>query len=449
MKVKPFIAILLIVIGSLGVAAQTDSARVLATIKGRPFTEQQLPAESKSRYNEIQKALADERSKLLETMIVMRLVELETAARDISGEELYEIEIGSKVTEPNDETVNSVYEANKPRLNNRPLAEVKDQIVTALKQRQTQELQIQFIESLKTKYKFTTVREVGAPGLKLDDTLVTVGGEPITFGEFQSVNAGELFEIEEAVFLLERAELERALLLNLAELEAIEKGVTASAFIASEVTDKMKQFTDEERQGLETALRGRLFEKYEVRLAISAPDAPSVQVSVDDDPFMGPEDAPVQMIMFTDFQCPACARMEPLLKSMAIEFKDSVRFVVRDFPLESIHPNAFNAALAANAAAKQNKYFEYGSLLYTNQRNLGDESLKGYARQLGLDMEKFEKDFSDPAAAQEIRADIAAGRALQISGTPTIFINGIRLRDFSADGIRNLIRKGLGGRDGK
>jgi len=441
---KQFIASLLVLIGITTAVAQTESPRVLATIKGKPFAEQQLAAESKTRFNDIKKAMADRRSELLDTMVIMRLVEIETAARDIPGEELYATEIVAKIPEPSEESISGIYEANKGRLGNKPLAEVRGQIVNALKQRETQQRQIEFINELRAKHKFTNVKDVNSIGLKLPDVLVTVGEDSITYGEFLAVNSGELFEAEEAVFMLEKAELERALLFNLAEIEAIEKGVTSSAFIAGEVTDKLKLFTDEERQGLESELRKRLFQKYDVRILIAGPTAPVVQVSADDDPFMGPEKAPVTMIMFTDFQCPACARMEPLLKTMVIEFKDKVRLVVRDFPLESIHPDAFNAALAANAAAKQNKYFEFGSLLYRNQGKLGVESLKGYARQLELDMEKFEKDFSDPEAVKEARLDMAAGRELRISGTPTIFINGIRLRDFSPDGIRALIQKELG-----
>ncbi len=443
MRIKPFIAFSLLAVGIVSISAQTASERTLATIKGKPFTERQLPSESQKRFSDIKKAIADKKLELLDTMVIMRLVELETEAREISGDELYAEEITSKITEPTNEEIEEVYNSYREQLGNRPLPEVKDQIVRALKQRETQLLQIRFIESLREKYKVATVKDVNSDGLALQDSISRVGDDTISYGEFIAVNSGELFEAEEAVFLLEKAELERALLLALSELEAIENGMTASAFIASEVTDKLKEFTDEERQGLETALRGRLYQKYDVRILIAAPTAPSVPVSADDDPFMGPEDAPVRMIMFTDFQCPACARMEPLLKTMALEFKDSVRFIVRDFPLESIHPDAFKAALAANAAAKQNRYFEYGSLLYANQRNLSVESLKVYAKQLGLDMDRFERDFSDPEAVREIRNDIAAGRELRISGTPTIFINGIRLRDFSAEGIRSLIKKEL------
>lgn len=444
MNVKPFIAFLFIIAGIVAIPAQTAESRVLATIKGKPFTEQQLPAESKSRYNDIKKAMADRRLELLDTMIIMRLVELETTARGVSGEELYSVEVSSKVAEPTDDEIKVIYEENKGRLGNKPLTEVRDQVIRALKQRDTQNLQTRFIESLRTKYKSAPGKDVNAADLRLTDAIVTIAGEPITYGEFLAMNSGELFEAEEAVFLLEKAELERALLLSLSDLEALEKGVSASAFIADEVTNKLKLFTDEERQGLENALRGRLYQKYDVKILISGPSAPAVQVSADDDPFMGPENAPVTMIMFTDFQCPACARMDPVLKSMAIEFKEKVRLVVRDFPLESIHPNAFNAALAANAAAKQNKYFEFTSLLYANQRGLDVESLKSFAQRLELDIDRFQRDFSDPEAAKEVRKDMTAGRELNISGTPTIFINGIRLRDFSVDGIRALINKELG-----
>jgi len=441
---KPALALALLFFGTIGAFAQSDSSRVLATIKGKPYTEQQLPSESKKRYDEIKKAMADRRLELLEMMVISKLIDLETAERKITGDQLYQKEIASKIPEPSEEDIKTLYEAAKTRLGNKPLSEVRDQVVRALKQRETQNLQIEFIGSLKAKYKVESVKNVNTPGLNPQDVLVTMGVNQITFGEFNSANSGELFEAEEAVFLLEKAELDRALLLTLAEFEALEKGMSSTAFLASEVTDKMKQFSDEERNALEDSLRGRLYPKYDVKIAIAGPVAQSVPVSADDDPFMGPANARVTMIMFTDFQCPACARMEPVLKSIAAEFKDSVKFVVRDFPLESIHPNAFNAALAANAAGKQGKFFEYGSILYQNQNKLDSNSLRIYAQNLGLDMEKFQADFSNPEAPAEIRKDLADGMSLKISGTPTIFINGVRLRDFSADGIRNRIKKELG-----
>jgi protein-disulfide isomerase len=147
--------------------------------------------------------------------------------------------------------------------------------------------------------------------------------------------------------------------------------------------------------------------------------------------------------MFTDFQCSACSATHPLLKQVMAEYPGKVRFVVRDFPLESIHENAFNAARAANAANKQGKFFEYTEILYGRQGALDSESLKKYAAELGLNAKQFELDFNSEKAAAEVRKDIADGESYSISSTPTIFVNGVRVRNLSPDGLRAAMERAL------
>ena len=93
-------------------------------------------------------------------------------------------------------------------------------------------------------------------------------------------------------------------------------------------------------------------------------------VSVDDDPSLGPEDAPITIVVFSDFECPFCAQAVPIVKQMLEENPGKIRFVLRDFPLEQIHPNAFKAAKAANCAGDQGKYWEMHDLLFANQQEL-------------------------------------------------------------------------------
>jgi protein-disulfide isomerase len=147
--------------------------------------------------------------------------------------------------------------------------------------------------------------------------------------------------------------------------------------------------------------------------------------------------------MFSDFQCPACARTHPELKRVIAEYKDKVRFVVRDFPLENAHPNAFEAALAANAAHRQGKFVEYIEILYRNQEALDGASLRTYAEQLKLDLAKFEAAIADPAAAAEVKKDQSDGRSYGVGGTPTIFVNGVKVHRLSAPAFRDAIERAL------
>ena len=176
---------------------------------------------------------------------------------------------------------------------------------------------------------------------------------------------------------------------------------------------------------------------------IREPEPVAHNVSVDDDPANGKLTAPVTVIMFSDFQCSACGATHPILKKVLGEYGDKVRLVIRDFPLESIHENAFRAALAANAARAQGKYFEYIDVLYRNQESLDDASLKKYATELGLNIKQFELDFISEKAAAEVRKDMADGRSYGIGGTPTVYVNGIRVHRLSAEGFRLAIDRAL------
>jgi protein-disulfide isomerase len=132
-----------------------------------------------------------------------------------------------------------------------------------------------------------------------------------------------------------------------------------------------------------------------------------------------------------------------VLKQTLAEYGDKIRFVVRDFPLENIHENAFQAALAANAARAQGKFFEYSEILYRNQDALDRASLVKYATELGLNAKQFELDFSDARTQAEVRKDQADGRSYGIGGTPAIFVNGIKVQRLSSQAFRRAIDRAL------
>jgi len=154
-----------------------------------------------------------------------------------------------------------------------------------------------------------------------------------------------------------------------------------------------------------------------------------VEVSADDDPFLGSKDAKVTIVEFSDFQCPFCARFHsqtfPQLKKEYID-TGKVRYVYRDFPL-SFHQHAMNAAIAAECADEQGKFWEYHDKLFQNQRALDDSSLKRYAEEIGLDTSKFNSCLDNKETASEVNKDVQDGQRYGVSGTPTFFINGVKL----------------------
>jgi len=138
---------------------------------------------------------------------------------------------------------------------------------------------------------------------------------------------------------------------------------------------------------------------------------------------LGPADAPVTIVEFGDFQCPACGAEEPVIQKLLKNYATQVRFVFREFPL-SIHENAELAAEAAEAAGAQGKFWEMHDMLYKNQEHLTLADVLGYATAIGLDVNTFQADLASHKYQPVVQKDIADGQALQVQGTPTFFING-------------------------
>jgi protein-disulfide isomerase len=149
--------------------------------------------------------------------------------------------------------------------------------------------------------------------------------------------------------------------------------------------------------------------------------AVTYRVTPDGRPTLGPENAPIAVVVFSDFQCPFCVRLAPRLRSF-IERHPDVKVVMRNLPLQSIHPQARAAAKAALAAGRQGKYWEMHDLLF--ERGVGGGNFTALAAELGLDATKFAADLADPALDASIDEDLAVAKQYGVSSTPATFING-------------------------
>jgi len=165
----------------------------------------------------------------------------------------------------------------------------------------------------------------------------------------------------------------------------------------------------------------------------AAPSAPSARrgpdpnerhtVSVAGAPAKGPGSAKVTLVEFSDFQCPFCRRVNPTLDRIRQEFGEQVRVVFKHLPL-GIHPKAPAAHAAAEAAHRQGKFWEMHDLIFSDPANLSPERFREYAGQLGLDLERYDRDLKDPAVQARVGADLKEAEALGVSGTPAFFVNG-------------------------
>lgn len=141
----------------------------------------------------------------------------------------------------------------------------------------------------------------------------------------------------------------------------------------------------------------------------------------------GNASASAYLVEFSDFECPACGAFEPAVEQIREKYKDKLQFIYRQFPLPQ-HPFAEKAAIAAEAAGKQGKFWEMHDELFANQDKLSDDTINEIVKKLNLDADQFTKSIADPAIKDIVLQDKADGNALGVDATPTFYLNGKKLR---------------------
>src|SRR5262245_9635035 len=152
----------------------------------------------------------------------------------------------------------------------------------------------------------------------------------------------------------------------------------------------------------------------------------AVPVSEERDHVKGPRAAPVTLVKYGDYECPFCGQAYYVVKDLELRVGNLMRFVFRNFPLNTTHPHAERAAEAAEAAGAQGKFWEMHDLLFENQQALEDEDLLEYGALAGLDIPRFIRDLREGRYLNRIREDFLRGARSGVNGTPTFFINGAR-----------------------
>lgn len=149
----------------------------------------------------------------------------------------------------------------------------------------------------------------------------------------------------------------------------------------------------------------------------------ATDISIDGSPIRGPEDAPITIVAFSDFQCPYCSRVHPTMQRLLATYPQSVRLVFKHNPLP-MHPDAPLAHRASIAAGEQDHFWEMHDLIFANIRDLSRSTLMSYATELDMNLTKFVADMDSERVASMLNSDMAESERLGVNGTPTFYING-------------------------
>jgi protein-disulfide isomerase len=290
------------------------------------------------------------------------------------------------------------------------------------------------------------------------EVVARVGTNPITLAEvddraFQrSASDFGGARLSQALYLARREALEEIISTRLISDEAKARGVDAATLIEKEISshapaptenditfwyqtnparvqgatlaqvhDAIKSFLVEQRMSeAHDAFIGTLKEKVPVIVSL---EPPRQKVAAAGHPSKGSQDAPIELIEFSDFQCPFCQRANPTVEQVLKTYGNRIHFVYRHYPLPN-HPNARPAAEAAACAGEQGRFWEYHDQLFANATRLTDADLKQHALTAGLDASRFNACVDGRKFKSEVDKDLAEGSQAGVSGTPAFFING-------------------------
>jgi protein-disulfide isomerase len=467
---KTLVAFLMLSLSAATASPQRPAAPPnLVTVNGQTFTTADLPPALRQELAQVEDRIAEARKGVLELQINTILLAVESRKRRIDTHRLYEIEVVRRIPPITQAQVKKFIDENRDEFEGRDVATANQQVVAYLREEAEAKLADALVKRLRKTNPVVIGVDLNAPTLSANSVVATIGGQPLKADVLIERLKPIVYRLRIEAYELTKRQTDQLINDNLLLEEARNRQIGPEQIVREEVSDKVRPPTETEvakfyndnkariagdlnsvrnqvanylqeqsRQRLEEELSARLRQSADIRWHLVEPAQPVQNISVDDDPARGPATAPVTIVEFTDFQCPSCAAMHPILEEVLRSYGDKVRLVVRDYPLNQ-HEFARKAAEAANAANAQGKYFEYISLLYKNQKALDVPSLKKYATQVGLNRVRFDAALDRGVYAAEIKKDIEAGEIYGVGSTPTLFINGVHLRVLTADGLREAI----------
>jgi len=302
-------------------------------------------------------------------------------------------------------------------------------------------------------------RPAAAPGsagaVQPGVAIAEVNGVSISAGDVDASIAPALSKLQDEIYSRRRASLDSLIDARLIGEEAKKRGVSPDAFLAAELggksapvseadiaafyeqnkarldgdpakwRDQIRTYLQEHR---ETASRAELMKRLrgsaEVKVFLAPPEPYRAKLDLAGAQVRGPNAAPVTLVEFSDFHCPFCRQVQPVLIQILQKYGTRVRLVYKDMPIDGLHPQARGVAEAARCAADQGRFWEFHDKVYANPPDGSAGRLQDYASQVGIDAQRFEACRSSRKHESGVQRDVQEGADLGITGTPAFFVNG-------------------------
>ncbi len=448
---------------------------LLAVVNGQNVTTAEIDPKAREEVESLPSKIAEARRQVLELEINTLLLEGEARKRKLTSQQLYDIEVTKKLTPPTAAEINKFIQENGDQLDQVDPAHAREEVAAFLLGEKEARVSGDLVKRLRASTPIVKGADFTGDNLAPSVVLATIGGRTITAGKVNERLKPVIYRLRLNSWEVQKPALDTTINDLLLLAEANRRNVPPEEIVRKEISERIKPPTDaavekfyadnkariredlnsirpqianylqeQDRERLEKEFSERLRKGADIRLLASEPEPPVQAINLDDDPSRGDANAPVTIVEFTDFQCPSCAAMHPILEDVLKTYGNKVRLVIRDFPL-SMHAHARKAAEAANAAHAQGKFFEYAALMFKRQNALDVPSLKKYASEIGLNRAQFDAELDSGKYAPEVRHDVSEGEMYGIDSTPTIFVNGVALRVFSADGLKQAVDRALAG----
>jgi len=481
--------IMLVTTGCGGVADKADGSakavdscesgeQIVGYLNGEAITRADLELEVTDRISEHEIDRNNILKSGLDRMIANQLFQQEANALGITQEELFQVEVEAKVAEPTEIEVRNYFEEHKHEAPEGTLFEnVKERITTIVKRRAATARSTEYLKEVMAASGSQNLLEppktVDACGGG-DQIVGYLNEEASTLAVLEQELINKLREHEIDRYNTLKSGLETMLANELFQQEADALGITLEDLILVEVGNKVPDpteldvrnfFEEHKHEAPEVpvfedvkdrisnvvkrrALKARRYDYLNELMAASGSknllDPPRTSIEIPElTKMVGPPDAPITLVEFADYQCPACKRAYPLVNFILSEYKDQIQYAFIDFPLD-IHDNAVPASVAAHCADDQELFWDYHQNLMLMVGDLGHDDLIARAANVGLDVDQFTACLDSNKDVDKIEHNIEMARQFGVNRTPTFFVNGRYLLGITTtDEFRTVIEEEL------